>query len=116
MPDHAAAASGRGRIAVESLKNALERALRQRGLGSELKGWDAVKEWPRVVGEHIASHTRAIRFQQGTLELEVDGSSWMNELSLLKPRLLKKMNAEGHGVVCDLRYRVASFPRGGNQG
>ena len=95
---------------MESLKAALERALRQRGIESELKGWDAVKEWPRVVGPNIASHTRAVRFQQGILEVEVEGSAWMQELSLLKPQLIRKMNALGHAAVRELRYVV---PRGG---
>jgi len=96
---------------VESLKAALERALRQRGIESELKGWDAVREWPRVVGPAIASHSRAVRFQQGVLEVEVEGSAWMHELSLLKPQLIRKMNRElGDAAVRELRYIV---PAGG---
>ena len=111
MPDHAAQAAGRGRLAVESLKAALERALRERGIEGELKGWDAVKEWPRVVGPRIASHSRAVRFQQGILEVEVDGSAWMQELSVLKRQLIRTLNRElGDAAVRELRYVV---PRGG---
>ena len=57
---------------MESLKAALERALKRRGIEGELKGWDAVREWPRVVGPRIASHTRAVRFHQGALEVQVE--------------------------------------------
>ena len=96
---------------MESLKAALERALKQRGIEGELKGWDAVREWPRVVGPRIASRTRAVRFHQGALEVQVEGSAWMQELSVLKPQLIRKMNRElGEGAVTELRYLV---PPGG---
>ena len=96
---------------MESLKQALERALRDRGLEGELKGWDAVREWARVVGPRIAGHSRAVRYQQGILEVEVDGSAWMHELSVLKRQLIRTLNRElGEGAVRELRYLV---PRGG---
>ena len=96
---------------MESLKNALQRALSQRGLESELKGWDAVTEWARVVGPRIADHSRAVRFQQGILEVEVYGSAWMQELSILKQKLIVTLNRElGASTVREVRYVV---PRGG---
>ena len=111
MPDHAAAPARRGRLAVESLKKALQRALSERGLEGELRGWDAVKEWARVVGIRIASHSRAVSYNQGTLEVEVDGSAWMQELNILKRQLIRTLNRElGPDTVRDVRYVV---PRGG---
>ncbi len=98
---------------MESLKSALERALKGRGLESELKGWDAVKEWPRIVGPRIASRTRAVRFHQGALEVHVEGSAWMQELSVLKPQLIRKMNRElGESAVSDLHLRNLVPPGG----
>ena len=96
---------------MESLKAALQRALNQRGLEGELKGWDAVREWARVVGPRIAGHSRAVAFQQGTLMVEVDGSAWMHELSVLKRQLIRTLNRDlGNSTVRELRYVV---PRGG---
>jgi len=96
---------------VESLKNALQRALNQRGLEGELKGWDAVTEWARVVGPRIAARSRAVTFQAGTLVVEVDGSAWMQELNVLKRQLIKTLNRElGSATVREVRYVV---PRGG---
>ena len=97
---------------MESLKIALQRALNERGLERELRGWDAVKEWARVVGPHIAEHSRATAYNQGALEVEVDGSAWMQELTILKKKLILKLNSElGSNSVRELRYRVV--PRGG---
>jgi len=96
---------------VESLKNALQRALVERGLEGELRGWDAVKEWARVVGPRIAARSRAVAFQQGTLIVEVDGSAWMQELNVLKRQLIRTLNRElGSATVREVRYVV---PRGG---
>lgn len=96
---------------MESLKSALQRALGQRGLESELKGWDAVTEWTRVVGPRIAARSRAVAFQQGTLVVEVDGSAWMQELNVLKRQLIRTLNRElGSATVREVRYVV---PRGG---
>jgi predicted nucleic acid-binding Zn ribbon protein len=97
---------------VESLQNALLRVLRERGLDGELKGWDAVGSWSRIVGPRIAGHSRAIAYRQGALEVEVDGSAWMQELTILKRMLIQNLNRElGATTVRELRYVV---PRGGN--
>lgn len=96
---------------MESLKNALQRALRERGLERELQGWDAVERWSGIVGPRIAGHSRAVAYRQGALVVEVDGSAWMHELGVLKRQLLRTLNRElGPSAVRDLRYVV---PRGG---
>lgn len=96
---------------MESLKNVLQRALRDRGIGDELLGWDAVQQWPRIVGPRIAGRSRAVAYRQGVLTVEVDGSAWMHELGVLKRQLLRTLNRElGPNAVRELRYVV---PRGG---
>ena len=111
MPDHAAAPARRGRVAVESLKNALSRLLQARGLENDLRGWDAVERWSHIVGQRIADHSRAIEYRQGALIVEVDGSAWMQELTVLKRQLMRTLNRElGASAVRELRYVV---PRGG---
>ena len=97
---------------MESLQSALQRALAGRGLEGELKGWDAVKRWPELVGSRIAGHSQAVSYRQGTLIVEVDGSAWMHELGVLKRQLMRTLNRElGPNTVRELRLDV---PRGGN--
>lgn len=64
--------------------------------------------WPEAVGPAIAERAHPRFLRQGVLFVEVSSSAWANELSLLKPRLLAKLEAKlGKGVVKDLRYQVA---------
>jgi predicted nucleic acid-binding Zn ribbon protein len=82
----------------------LPAVLEQLGLARTAEGWRAVSEWPAVAGERIARHTRALSFRDGTLAVEVEGSAWMQELSLLKRELLRNLNRHlGADVVTDVR-------------
>ena len=76
-------------------------------------GWRAVREWPDAVGPQIARRTRAVRFEEGTLVVEIEGSAWLQELSMLKRDLLRQVNQRlGSQHVRDLRLINA---RGGIQ-
>ncbi|TMQ51461.1 MAG: DUF721 domain-containing protein [Candidatus Eisenbacteria bacterium] len=97
---------------MESVSGALSRALRRYGLESELRGWQAVDEWPRLVGERVSRHTRAVGFRHGTLRVEVEGSAWMHELGFLKRDLIRRLNRHLEAeLVRDLRFYLAP---GGN--
>jgi predicted nucleic acid-binding Zn ribbon protein len=96
---------------LESVSRVLPRVLQQLGLDEGLLGWQAVRDWANVVGPGVARHTRAVAFNEGVLQVEVEASPWMYELGLLKPALLRKVNAHlGRRLVRDVRFRV---PRGG---
>ena len=92
---------------MESISGALSRALRRYGLESELRGWQAVDEWPRLVGERVSRHTRAVGFRHGTLRVEVEGSAWMQELGYLKRDLVRRINQQlGSELVHDVRLML----------
>ena len=95
--------------AGEPLKQLLSR-LR---LEEPLMGWKAVTLWRELAGEKVADHTRALRFQRGTLVVEVDHPSWMNELSYLKHQLIDEINRHlGRPVVKAIQFK----PKGGSFG
>lgn len=76
-------------------------------------GWRAVREWPDAVGPRVARRARAVSFQEGTLVVEVEGSAWLQELSILKRDLVCQLNRHlGSPHVRDLRLINA---RGGIQ-
>lgn len=96
---------------MEPLSGLLPRVLRQLGLEQGLLGWRAVEEWREVVGPRVASHTRAVAFRDGVLQVEVDGSAWMHELGFLKRDLARKVNRHlGSNLVREVHLVV---PRGG---
>ena len=96
---------------MEAISGVLSRVLRQMGLASELEGWRAVEEWPRLVGPRVSRHTRALGFHEGTLRVEVEGSAWMHELGFLKRDLIRRINHDlGTEFVRDVKFVI---PRGG---
>jgi predicted nucleic acid-binding Zn ribbon protein len=96
---------------MEAVSSVLTRVLRKLDLESELHGWRAVAEWPRLVGARVARRTRAVGFREGTLTVEVEGSAWMHELGFLKRDLIREINRQlGSERVRDVRFVI---PRGG---
>ena len=98
-------------MSVESIARVLPAQLRELGLEAGVLGWRAVTEWPSAVGPQIARRARAVGFQDGTLRIEVEGSSWHYQLGFLKRDLLRKLNEHlGSPLVRDLEFIQA---RGG---
>ena len=90
---------------MRRLGDVMPAALRDMGLESGLRGWQAVAEWPHAVGAQIARRSRAVRFQDGVLWVEVDGSVWLHQLTVLKRDLLRKISERmGSDAVRDLRF------------
>ena len=97
---------------MEAVAGILSRVLRRYGLENEFRGWQAVEEWPGVVGVRIAQNTRAVGFREGALRVEVEGSAWMQELGYLKRDLIRRINKHlGANVVREIRFII---PRGGS--
>ena len=105
MPGHAAETSRRSGLSVESISRVLPSLLRDLGLEAGVLGWRAVTEWPDAVGPRVARRARAVSFKDGTLLIEVEGSSWRYELGFLKRDLLRQLNRHlGSQLVRDLEF------------
>jgi predicted nucleic acid-binding Zn ribbon protein len=98
---------------MRRLADVIPGALRDMGLEPELRGWRAVSEWPDAVGPQIAKRARAVRYHDGMLWVEVEGSVWLHQLAMLRRDLLRRLNARvGGDEVRDLKFINC---RGGNQ-
>jgi hypothetical protein len=63
--------------------------------------------WEAVVPAPLLSHTRLVELRRQELWVEVDASSWGQELQFLKPRILEALaRTLGPQKVLDLRLRV----------
>jgi len=66
--------------------------------------------WPEVAGEAIAAEATPASERAGTITFSCSSGVWANELDLLSPDLLQRLNAtlgEGAGEpVSALRFRV----------
>ncbi len=97
---------------IRSIGDLLPGLLRDLGLDDALQGWRAVADWRRVVGERLARRTRALRWSEGKLWVEVDGAVWMHELSLLRRDLIAELNR--HLGAERVKELVFVLPRGGS--
>ena len=76
--------------------------------GSRVDQARVVPEWPTLVGEQISAVTEPIMItRDGTLFVAVKTSSWMSELSLMEPQLLRAINADRTtGKVSKIHWRL----------
>jgi hypothetical protein len=63
------------------------------GIDARLRQYQAITIWAEVVGPQIAARTRPEKIRDGVLEVCVDQPTWMQQLQLLKPQILAKLNA-----------------------
>ena len=92
------------------LGEALGAWLRKRGLVRRLDLATVVEEWPRLVGPQIAAVTRAESVTaDGVLWVRVTTSAWANELSLMAPGILARLNQGRTGKIREIRW-AAGLP------
>lgn len=67
--------------------------LKKLGVAEQVERAAVFSEWEDRVGEKIAERARPVRLNGGTLFVEVESSSWMMELQMMKRELMKRLNA-----------------------
>jgi len=101
---------------VEQLSATIEKLLASRGLGSKLKEYRVFGQWRRAVGDVIAGHAQPTMVRGKKLTVTVDSSAWMQQLALLKPEIMEKLNAAmGANAVDNITLKlgeVEAQPRG----
>ncbi len=81
------------------------------GLSAKLDEHRLIAEWPHLVGAHIAAHSIPREVRGRTLWVVVDSSTWIHELTLLKPLLLAKLAPRaGKADVRDVRFVIGEVP------
>jgi predicted nucleic acid-binding Zn ribbon protein len=74
------------------------------------KGVEAHKSfifWDKAVGKTIAKHSKPFSIKKGTLFVRVESSVWSNELSLLKKKIINKLNKMiGDESIKDIVFKI----------
>jgi predicted nucleic acid-binding Zn ribbon protein len=87
------------------LTEALESYVRRSGFATRLRQAAVLEVWPRLVGPQIAAVTRPESVTaDGVLRVRVATAPWANELSLMTPGILAKLNAERSGLFKGIRW------------
>lgn len=78
---------------LERLSYTLGGILRTRGMQGRLSEFRIFGQWEKTVGGLIAQHASPQSLRGERLYLAVDSPAWMQQLSLLKPMIIGKVNA-----------------------
>ena len=100
----------RPRPALVPIGDVVNRLLARRGYAQLQQGleWDEV--WRAAAGAMLARNSRPGRLNRDVLEIVVDNSAALQELSFQKSKLLKKLqSAAGGDVIQDLRFRIGQI-------
>lgn len=91
-----------------NIADIMAQVLEQKGMSERLAQVTAIDDWSNVVGAQIASVTEPLSITaDGVLWVRVTTAAWMNELSLLAPTLLQRLNAvPNRQPVKQLRFRL----------
>lgn len=97
-----------------SVDTVLKSLARSHGLEVRLFEYRLRTEWPDIVGETIAAHTRPDRIRFKKLYLLAENSVWLQQLLFLKPTLLEKINTAADRsstvpIVSDIVLRIGEF-------
>ena len=97
---------------MKQLGSAVEKLLRSYNLWQGYQQYLLVESWASLVGPALAEVTRAERITKGILRVAVKDSVWAYHLSMLKPRLIKKVNNyAGNKVVKDIFFTIEVFEK-----
>ncbi len=95
-----------------TLADALASYLRRSGFAKRIQQAGVIEAWPELVGPQIAAVTAPESVtQDGVLRVRVATAAWANELSLMTPRILARLNDGRQGRVKEIRWMPGS-PRG----
>jgi predicted nucleic acid-binding Zn ribbon protein len=71
-----------------------------------------IKAWPEIVGETIARRSEIASLKFHTLVVKVSGAMWIQELNLMKTRILELIAKRlGDDIVRDIRFTHGKLSR-----
>lgn len=88
----------------------LDQLVQGLGMGEKLEQYRAFIVWAEVVGPQVAARTAPLRIRGDILEVRVDQAVWMQQLQLLKPKILTRLNERlGQETISDIFWRQGAL-------
>ncbi len=100
---------------TQKVGEAIAAYLASAGIGGRVAQADLVLRWPEIVGPQIARAARAESVSaDGTLYVRVASSAWRQELSLMTPEIMARLNAGRRtGRIEKIFWLVGEAGKGG---
>jgi predicted nucleic acid-binding Zn ribbon protein len=100
------------KIVPTPLAEALTSYFKQAGLTKRVQQAGIIEEWAELVGPQIAMVTAPDSITpDGVLRVRVATAAWANELSLMSPKILARLNAGRSGRVKQIRWEPGPLER-----
>ncbi len=93
------------------LGDQLDHMLLDRGWTVDVAAGSVMGQWPQIVGDDVAAHSKPISFEDGVLTVRADSTAWATQLRMLSSTLLGRVEEKvGHDVVTQLRITGPGAP------
>jgi predicted nucleic acid-binding Zn ribbon protein len=87
-----------------SLKDAIEKFLKDFNLDEKLNETRLLGSWEKVAGKLIARHTQEIFVRDQVLYIKADSAALKQELTYMRSKLMEKLNkTAGQDVIKDIK-------------
>ena len=84
----------------------IDKVINSTSRAKDYHGWRIVALWPEIVGDHLATKSKAVSFAGGVLIVEVEDSAWRQEISMQTSSIMKSIHEYSFGrVVKRIRLR-----------
>jgi hypothetical protein len=96
---------------LDKLSMTLGKLLKAHGFQGRLHEYHIFGQWERSVGAMIARHAQPQSVRGSKLSLIVDSPAWMQQLTLLKPEIIEKLNTSlGRTAIKDITLKLGEIP------
>ncbi len=91
---------------AQTLQEVMTRVLREQHLEDPLNELRLIEKWPEIVGAPLAAQTEKLYIKDRTLFLHVKSAIVRNELRVMRPKLIERLNETvGVNVISDIVLR-----------
>ncbi|NLA64374.1 MAG: DUF721 domain-containing protein [Leucobacter sp.] len=95
----------------QSLGSVLEVAAYDMGWTSDIEQAQLIIDWPKIIGENTASHTKVVELRNGVLIVQCDSTAWATELRRIRAHVLTRISEEYPAAeIEDLRFLAPGAP------
>lgn len=93
-----------------SIEDILKDVIRNIGPKGRLTEEEVAFLWGEAAGEKAAKHSRPVSVKKAVLTVNVDGSSWLYELTTKKKEIIKKLEDKFEGKkIKEIRFRIGEI-------
>ena len=97
---------------IQAIGDVLQSWQKQSGISKRLEQAEVVARWADLVGPQIASVTECESISpEGSLRVRVATAPWAQELKLMTPSIIARINAGRKGRITEIRWFAAPLER-----